>query len=89
LGTSFAGATPETGRGSGVQLEAILTYLVSNHLSLGMGARFWHMQVNSGFDHFEQSAIPVGAFSPQVARFETTRYGVFAQAAYQFDSRAP
>ncbi|MGP0093353.1 MAG: hypothetical protein ACLPKB_25945 [Xanthobacteraceae bacterium] len=92
LGSSigdFAGPTPETGEGNGVQLEAILTYLVSNNLSIGMGARYWYMQVPNGLDHFEQSAVPVGAFAPQVAKFETTRYGMFAQLAYQFDCRAP
>jgi hypothetical protein len=89
LGVDFAGPTPETGEGNGVQLEAVLTYLVSSNLSVGMGARYWYMQVPNGLDHFEQSAIPVGAFAPQVAKFETTRYGVFAQAAYQFDCRGP
>jgi hypothetical protein len=89
LGTAFSGPTPETGEGNGVQLEAVLTYLVSNNLSLGMGGRYWHMQVGNGLDHFEETGLPVGAHAAQVAKFETTRYGVFAQAAYQFDWRTP
>jgi hypothetical protein len=89
LGTSFAGPIPETGEGNGVQLEAILSYLLKDNLSLSVGARYWHMQVHNGFAHFDQAALPLGSAVPQVERLETTRYGVFAQAAYQFDCRYP
>jgi hypothetical protein len=80
----ISGPIPESGGGSGVQLEAILSYQVSDHISLGLGGRYWYLQTR-GITEFEGVIvgfpIPPG---PQPLNFTTTRYGAFAQGAYRF-----
>jgi hypothetical protein len=86
LGSSFgsiAGPIPENGSGPGVQLEALLSYQVTDRFSLGLGGRYWYLETRGSAD-FEQ--VIVGATSPiaQPLNFTTTRYGAFAQGAYRF-----
>jgi hypothetical protein len=85
IGTDFNGPTPIDGHGYGVQLEAILSYNVTDAFSVGVGGRFWHIQTqNAGAtEHFEQSSIPPG-FGPQAMTVKTERYGGFVQASYNF-----
>jgi len=78
----FTGPTPEDGRGSGVQLEALLTYQANDWLTLGIGGRYWYLSTdtNSGDALFDLSTIaPKG--SPQPVGLESQRYGAFAQAS--------
>ena len=82
LGTSFDGPTPETGHGTGMQFEGVLTYYFNDYLGLGVGGRYWRMDAPHGTAHFEQSVIG-GAF-PQVEKFETNRYGVFVQLGLKY-----
>jgi hypothetical protein len=87
LGTGLfdiSGPIPESGNGYGYQLEAILSYAVSDRLQLGVGGRYWHMQTD-GSTQFEHVIVgwPILPVA-QPLDFETTRYGVFAQGSYRF-----
>jgi hypothetical protein len=70
--------TREDGNGSGYQLEALLSYRATDEISLGIGARYWHME-SKGSAHFED----VGG-SPQPLDFKADIYGVFVQGSYRF-----
>lgn len=83
LNTAFNGPTPQDGSGQGVQVEAILSYQITDTFNLGIGARYWHMEIEDGLTHFEVSRAPIPAL-PQVTDFETERYGVFLQGSYKF-----
>ena len=68
----------EDGHGWGYQLEAMLTYRYDETISLGAGARYWHMQ-SKGSAHFED----IGG-SLQPLDFKANIYGVIVQASYRF-----
>ncbi|MBN8955130.1 MAG: omptin family outer membrane protease [Rhizobiales bacterium] len=82
----FTGPTRQTGDGYGVMIEGVLSYAVTQNLSLGVGGRYWRIETGAheATMHFEESAIPVGAFAPQKLTFETERYGGFVQLSYKF-----
>ena len=82
IGTDFTGGIPEDGTGWGYQLEASADYTLANHVTVGVGARYWHMQ-SSGKTHFENHIIGGGG-SPQKVDWYTDFYGVTAHAAWQF-----
>jgi hypothetical protein len=84
IGTDFNGPTPIDGHGYGLQLEAVLSYNVTNAFSVGIGGRFWYIQTQNAdaTSHFEQSGIPLGF--PQATTVKTERYGGFVQASYNF-----
>jgi opacity protein-like surface antigen len=71
------------GTGWGAQIEAMLDYAVTDRLSVGIGARYWHFTTDSASTHFY--GIPER--SPQV--FYSERYGAFAQASYRFGDVGP
>jgi opacity protein-like surface antigen len=98
-GTSFVGRddhllrlTPtwfdQEGKGAGVQVETILSYLVTDNLNVGVGARYWAMWTTDG--SFTCTGCGgVGILSaPDAGKFSTERYGLFVQAGYKF-STAP
>ena len=70
--------SPEFGTGSGVQLEAIASYALSDSFSVGVGGRYWNMQSSGrvlfGGDPAQQ--LPLN--------MKTERYGVFLQGTYTF-----
>lgn len=70
----------EDGHGWGYQLEALLSYQLDNAISLGVGARYWHMQ-SKGYAHFED----LGG-TAQPLDFKADIYGVFLQGSYHFDA---
>jgi hypothetical protein len=87
LGTtpgSIAGPIPESGNGQGVQVEAILSYQVTDFFSFGVGGRYWYLQTKgeSDFEHVIVGFPP--PFVAQPTNFTTNRYGAFAQAAFRF-----
>jgi hypothetical protein len=87
LGSSpgdIAGPIPESGGGTGVQLEAIASYAVTDKVTVGVGARYWYLQTRGSTD-FENVIVgfPVAPVA-QPLNFSTTRYGGFAQGAYRF-----
>ena len=80
LRTDFSGGIPEDGTGWGYQLEASADYTLANHVTLGVGARYWHMQT-SGTSHFEDVTTTGG---PQRVDWKTDYFGVTAHAAWQY-----
>jgi hypothetical protein len=87
LGTSpfsISGPIPESGSGTGVQIEAIMAYRVSDQVTFGLGGRYWYLQTH-GVADFESVIVGL-PFNPvaQPLNFTTTRYGGFAQGAYKF-----
>jgi hypothetical protein len=87
LGSGFldiAGPIPESGGGTGVQIETILSYQVNDRVTFGLGGRYWHLQTQGSTD-FE--SVIVGLPYPpasQPLNFTAIRYGGFAQGAYRF-----
>jgi hypothetical protein len=78
----FTGPVPEDGTGWGYQLEAILSYRVTDFLSVGVGGRYWHMQT-SGQTHFEGHVVGFLA-SPQPVDWKSDNFGVFVQTGVKF-----
>ena len=73
----FTGPIPEDGKGSGYQFEAQVSYLVKQDVSVGFGARYWHMQAN-GNTH--EAFVDGGCWLLPVD-WKTDVFGVFAQAS--------
>lgn len=69
-------ALPQRGRGDGYFAEGIVSYDLTPRVSVGVGGRYWRMQTESG--HTQFPALPR---SP--TKFETDRYGAFAQISYR------
>ena len=78
----FSGPVPEDGTGWGYQLEGILSYRVTDALSVGVGGRYWHMQTK-GLTHFEGHISGFAAL-PQPVDWKTDNYGVFLQTSLKF-----
>lgn len=72
----------ESGAGWGTQIEAILTYAVTDRLEVGLGGRYWFFTTDTASTQFPQTP----ARSPQT--FYTERYGAFLQASYRFGDAA-
>jgi opacity protein-like surface antigen len=75
-------ATPIDGDSQGVQLEVVVAYALNEAFSLGVGARYWHIDPAKGHAHFE-----VNGGGPQVTTVESERYGVFLQGSYKLGVR--
>jgi hypothetical protein len=69
-------------RGRGVQLEAAVSYFVTDHWTIGVGGRYWAMWTTEAFHQ-----IHIGQTIGEVltARFDTSRLGVFVQSSFKFD----
>lgn len=67
---------PQRGNGDGYFAESILSYDLTPSVSVGIGGRYWRMQTGSGRIRF-----PFSPGSP--TKFETDRYGAFAQISYK------
>ncbi|MBP1178329.1 outer membrane beta-barrel protein [Methylobacterium sp. PvR107] len=67
---------PQQGHGDGYFAEGIVSYDVTPRVSVGVGGRYWRMQTDSGSVKF-----PTYPRSP--TKFETDRYGAFAQISYR------
>lgn len=78
----FTGPIQENGQGQGYQLEALVSYALTNSASIGVGARYWHMQAN-GDTHFENHVVDEDV-GPQPSQWKTDIYGVFVQASLKF-----
>ena len=66
----------ENGRGHGVQLEASLSYLVTQRWSVGIGGRYWAMKANGEWHFAGANTSPMD--------FQTNRFGGFLQTSYKF-----
>lgn len=81
IGTDFNGPTPETGHGTGLQVEGLVSYMFDNNVTLGVGGRYWHAEIPNGTAHFEESTLLGG---PQVEKIKSDRYGVFVQLGVKY-----
>ena len=70
----------DTGHGWGTQLEAIVTYAVTDRWSIGAGGRYWYFTTTSAQTQFPA----VTNVSPM--KFTANRYGGFIQTSYKFDA---
>ena len=70
---------PESGTGTGVQLESIFSYLIADQFSVGVGGRYWAMWTTK-----DAIADYAGAPCPCATQpAKTERYGVFVQVDYR------
>ena len=70
--------SPAHGVGTGVQLEGVVTYDITDNISLGVGGRYWSMQVPSGLTNFFSRNEFVAE------RYSTENAALFAQGSYKF-----
>lgn len=81
-------ATPtwfdQEGTGRGVQLEAILSYLVTDQFTIGIGGRYWAMWTTSGTFTCTGCGTPGVTSAPDAGKYNTERYGTFLQASYKY-----
>jgi opacity protein-like surface antigen/outer membrane protease len=76
--------SPESGRGSGVQLDGILSYYITPAFSIGVGGRYWAMWTsNSAYTVIFGTPCPC-----QTEPAKAERYGLLVQADYKFDTPA-
>jgi opacity protein-like surface antigen len=72
----------ESGSGRGLQLESIISYMITDQLSAGIGGRYWAMwATKSAIADFSGLPCPC-----QTEPAKTNRFGVFVQASYKFSS---
>jgi hypothetical protein len=76
---------PSSGRGTGLQVETLVSYYLTPRWSFGVGGRYWGMwttptgQLNCEFGC-------VGApLPPQFFRAQAEQLGGFVQTSYKFD----
>jgi opacity protein-like surface antigen len=67
---------PQRGTGDGYFAEGLVSYDLTQSVSVGVGGRYWRMQTDSG-----QTKFPLVPRSP--TKFETDRYGGFVQLSYK------
>jgi hypothetical protein len=80
LRPDLLGGIPESGHGSGVQVEGIASYAFTDSFNVGVGVRYWYLQAHGSVDF--GAAIPDAL--PQPVSFKTDRFGVFLQGSYTF-----
>ncbi|MFG1418970.1 outer membrane beta-barrel protein [Xanthobacter sp. V0B-10] len=73
----------ESGSGWGAQIEAVLSYAVTDRLDVGLGGRYWFMTTDSASTQFP------GTLFRSPMTFYTERYGAFLQASYRFGDIPP
>lgn len=73
---------PAPGHGWGTQLEAILSYAVTDHFNVGIGGRYWMFTTTEADTRFPGFA----EISP--LKYTSERYGGFLQASYRFGGSA-
>jgi hypothetical protein len=71
----------EPGYGWGAQVEAILSYAITDKLNVGVGGRYWAFHTTNASTQFPGAPLP----SPMT--FYTERYGGFLQMSYKWDER--
>lgn len=85
--STIASINPLHGNGIGTQLEAMLSYDITEQLSFGVGARYWAMWTTDAsfersYDASRQVTYPL---AHQNLKIETERAGVLGQVMYKFD----
>ena len=74
--------SPEQANGSGTQLEVMLSYAVTDQLSLGVGGRYWAMWTSDGTVDFG------GAGTIVPMRYSVEQAALLVQGSYTFDNGA-
>jgi opacity protein-like surface antigen/outer membrane protease len=73
--------SPETGRGTGIQLDAILSYYITPAFEVGVGGRYWAMWTsNSAYTNIFSTPCPC-----QTEPVKAEQYGLLVQADYKFE----
>lgn len=82
----IASINPLRGHGTGTQLEVMLSYDLTERLSIGVGARYWAMWTSDGY--FTRTYSSDGPVPPSLPRqnlkLETERLGVLGELLYRF-----
>ena len=79
----LAEVIPASGRGQGVQLEAVASYYLTPQWSVGLGGRYWGMWTSpTGQLNF---TFPPPPTQPQFFRAQVEQLGAFVQTSYKFD----
>jgi len=68
--------------GRGVMLEAAVSYFVTEHWTVGIGGRYWAIWTTQAFD---QIVVNTNPLTPDSARFDISRLGMFVQSSFKFD----
>ena len=69
--------------GQGVQLEATMSYAITDQFSFGVGGRYWAMWTQNGQYTLATEYYCGGACPNWGAEYKTERYGVFVQVDYR------
>ncbi|ODA67774.1 outer membrane protease [Methyloligella halotolerans] len=72
--------SPESGRGIGVQLEATLSYALTDAFSLGVGGRYWSMWTETGNVNFGGDGIIIPM------RYASEQAQLLFQGSYRFST---
>jgi len=73
--------SPESGKGSGVQFETMLSYYITPAFNVGVGGRYWAMWTSSdSYTNIFSTNCPC-----QTEPVKTERFGLLVQADYKFD----
>lgn len=84
---TIASINPLTGYGTGAQVEAMLSYDVTENISVGVGARYWGMFTKAGSfrrTYDAPNVIPAPQLH-QSTKLDTERVGVLGELTYRFD----
>ena len=74
-----------SGKGSGVQLEALLSYYVTPQWSVGLGGRYWGMWTTTG-QYNCTVGCPAEFLTPTTNfKAQVEQIGAFVQTSYKFD----
>jgi opacity protein-like surface antigen len=76
----------QEGKGAGVQIETILSYLVTENLNVGIGARYWAMWTTDGTFTCTGCGGAGTISAPDDGKFSAERLGLFVQAGYKFST---
>lgn len=68
--------------GGGVQVEGVLSYFITDNLSLGVGGRYWAMWTQKDSEAICTGCYP-GTTAAQFSKFSIERWGTFFQASYK------
>jgi len=70
--------------GGGIQIEGVLSYFLTENISVGVGGRYWAMWTKKWGDSLCSSSGCMG--EPSVlGKYSMERWGTFFQASYKFD----
>lgn len=81
----LASDNPESGRGQGVQLDALISYYLTPQWSIGVGGRYWSLWTTTGQANRDiNRGVPIPPTAPQFFRAQVEQVGMFVQANYSF-----